>query len=577
MQPVRPNHAQTRSPTASSSAAHRAPATAESTKAAVRSMRPICNGCRRQLTATSNTRYQCGGKCFSVGWVAVADYLGLHVVRPTTPTALKKHSDSLTRLNTQCGGRPSQTTQMSGTDTTQQQNGNELTTQPSISTPLDNEPSTRTTSSSTGLRTQASKSQPTQLSRSLVTTLPTTAVRTRTTDAFAATNQGSPNDDDDQAIEHMDWADLTDENEEVYVPETVEPRGRQLVRELLPPSTKRSRDVLSMSRSNERPLQRSRRESELMEALQEERRTTDELAATVDELQKSNNALRLQVEQMRKEFHLLLSLQQSQVATPVRESEIVPIRPVQPTPTPTLVNPLPHVAAQRPTTYAEAARIVPTFNVQTLRALKAKPRIREDPSMTTSFVYVAGIRRMRTGILRNHLRAAGFDLRCILNISFVTRDVVELLVSDNYKDTVVESLGTQFRVMNGYCVYKPMDPRATEAIKARFGEVFEERVRRVIETSTRQVVKQAYNMLLDEYVRSIGGRVATPTTNMDNDEPMLTAAEYSQSEGEMTPEQTMQIGATQMSTPPNQDGANAEQPPVPAATTIENTPTHPLC
>lgn len=314
-----------------------------------------------------------------------------------------------------------------------------------------------------------------------------------------------------------------------------------------------------------------------MEALQEERRTTDELAATVDELQKSNNALRLQVEQMRKEFHLLLSLQQSQVATPVRESEIVPIRPVQPTPTPTLVNPLPHVAAQRPTTYAEAARIVPTFNVQTLRALKAKPRIREDPSMTTSFVYVAGIRRMRTGILRNHLRAAGFDLRCILNISFVTRDVVELLVSDNYKDTVVESLGTQFRVMNGYCVYKPMDPRATEAIKARFGEVFEERVRRVIETSTRQVVKQAYNMLLDEYVRSIGGRVATPTTNMDNDEPMLTAAEYSQSEGEMTPEQTMQIGATQMSTPPNQDGANAEQPPVPAATTIENTPTHPLC
>ena len=135
---------------------------------------------------------------------------------------------------------------------------------------------------------------------------------------------------------------------------------------------------------------------------------------------------------------------------------------------------------------------IPRFMI----ARNEKNRINRDPANTPMKtdqlrrVYATGLHYVRSGSIRHHLIAAGFASRSIVNISFITKSILELVVHQS----IVNGLQDQFRasgihILDGYRPDKPANPAAPPAIHREFLEGTRRRLTQIINASKNMLAR----------------------------------------------------------------------------------------
>lgn len=167
----------------------------------------------------------------------------------------------------------------------------------------------------------------------------------------------------------------------------------------------------------------------------------------------------------------------------------------------------PSLAKERPS-FAEVARKVvaapdSTDTQAILATIRAPPRkpsqgARRKPKVDAEqlkTVYFSGLKFMRISELRSKFRLLKMPVHLIYNISYVDRDTVELLVTQEAAPLVTKVLEDYaFRLRDGFTPGKAMDPRASDDVKARIARQFVSRV---------QKLSQCGHPVVREYFRSL--------------------------------------------------------------------------
>jgi hypothetical protein len=125
-------------------------------------------------------------------------------------------------------------------------------------------------------------------------------------------------------------------------------------------------------------------------------------------------------------------------------------------------------------------------------------------------VYISGIRFMKLSSLRDQLKSSNFDMRAVVNVSYVSKTVVEFLLRLDYIETFKTAFEKQFRILDNFSPAVPADPKASAEMKLTFSKAFQKRVRSIINTTPFGDVKMFYTHMLKQHEKLLQNKGGTP-------------------------------------------------------------------
>lgn len=193
-------------------------------------------------------------------------------------------------------------------------------------------------------------------------------------------------------------------------------------------------------------------------------------------------------------------------SVPNNRTDVAPLIPfTQPPIVPTvdmdiIVTPTAPQQKQKPKSFADVARVkssapaVAASDEQVLKDLRAPRRApKRPPPIELDRVYFAGFNRCRLGEIRQKLKQLKVNLDGVLNISYVGKDTLELLVTKTIKDRITKELDKLgFRLRANFRPDQAQDPRASAEVRERIAQSFIVRLERLSADTSRPMVAKYF-------------------------------------------------------------------------------------
>ncbi|KAF9406445.1 hypothetical protein BGZ76_006333, partial [Entomortierella beljakovae] len=121
------------------------------------------------------------------------------------------------------------------------------------------------------------------------------------------------------------------------------------------------------------------------------------------------------------------------------------------------------------------------------------PYHKANPMVSLTQVYVGNIVSCPLRELKSKLKALGFQLGKIHNISFIARTIAEFLVEGPYKNSFVTRMQEcSFRYLPGYDPSQAMAPDVSPEVQVKIKEAFRSRLLKSLDGNPRPPVREAF-------------------------------------------------------------------------------------